>query len=335
MGNENDTAPVGEWLDGMPIQTENIAFKADEMIACTKCGKMNPPNRASCLYCAKSIDLPEERKRQARLNLRPLENWEKGHNIVFLPPADRPDAASIATYLSIDPELLEQVLAATTPLPMARLESESEALIAIQQLERFGLKASVVADEALHVEQFPTRLREIEFFDGSMIVRAFNTGEQTEIGRDELVLIVMGSVTESKTETVEKRKKKETKLLQESATAFDESLIDIYSSSDKTGFRIPSKGFDFSCLGDEKGLVAAVNIERLKTALLRFSPKAKLVDEYAANMNTLSTIWEIERQKDFQGMRRTGFGKSGFANVERTNNLAQFTKYSRLQRHLL
>jgi hypothetical protein len=335
MGNENDITPVGEWLDGMPVQTENIGFKAAEMIACSKCGKLNPPNRASCLYCATPIDLPEERKWQAQLNLRPLENWEKGYNIVFVPPADQPDATSISGYLSIDLELLQQMLAATAPFPIARLESEAEALIAVQQLERFGLKASVVSDETLHVDQFPTRLREIKFLDGSMIVRAFNTGEQTEMGRDELVLIVMGCVTESKTETVEKRKKKETKLLQETATAFDESLIDIYSASDHSGFRIPVKGFDFSCLGDEKELLASVNIERLKAALLRFSPQAKLVDEYAAHMNTLSFIWEIERQKDFQGMKRTGFGRSGFANVERTNNLAQFTKYSRLQRHLL
>ena len=335
MGNENDKSRVGEWLAGMPIQSENIAFRPDEMIACMKCGKANPPNRASCLYCATPIELPEERMHQAKLNLRPLENWEKGFNIVFVPPVNQPDAASISSYLSLDPELLRQMLTATHPFPIARLESQAEASIAVQQLERLGLKSSVVSDEALRVDRFPTRLREIEFLDGTIIVNAFNTGERTEIGCDELVLIVKGSVTESKTETVEKRKKKETKLLHETATAFDESLIDIYCGSDEIGFRIPAKGFDFSCLGDEKGLLAAVNMELLKAALLLFSPQAKLVDEYAAKMNTLSMIWEIDRQKDFQGLKRTGIGRSGFANVARTSNLQQFTKYSRLQRHLL
>lgn len=334
MEKESKSTPDG-WLGDMPIQSENIAFRADEMIVCTKCSKSNPPNRASCLYCAAPIELPEERKLQAKLNLRPLESWEKGFNVVFMPSVEQPDAAGISRYLSIDPELLAQMLAATRPFPIARLESKAEAGIAVRQLEQFGLRTSVVSDEALHGDRLPTRIRGIEFYDESIFVRAFNTDERTEIGRDELVLIVMGSVTVSKTETVEKRKKKETKLLHETATAFDEGVIDIYSGSDETGFRIPAKGFDFSCLGEDKGLLAAVNMERLKWALIRFSPQAKLVDDFAAKMNTLSMIWEIERQKDFQGLTRTGIGRSGFSNVERTSNLTQFTKYSRLQRHLI
>ncbi|MEO7674556.1 MAG: hypothetical protein ABIU09_10835 [Pyrinomonadaceae bacterium] len=52
MVNESDGSKGGEWLQGMAVQSENIAFGAEELIACVKCGKPNPPNRASCLYCA-------------------------------------------------------------------------------------------------------------------------------------------------------------------------------------------------------------------------------------------------------------------------------------------
>ena len=335
MANERDKSQVGAWLAGMPVQSENIAFSAAEMIACAKCGKTNPPNRTSCLYCATPIELPEELKQQAKLNPRPLENWEKGFNIIYIRTAGAADSAGAARYLSIDPETLARMLAATHPLPIVRIESEADAKIAVEQLSKFGITASVVSDEALKADKPPTRLREIEFRNGSIIVTAFNTGDRTEIVRDDLLLIVTGTVIESKTESVEKRKKKETKLMQEIETTSDENLIDIYSCGDLTGFRIPTNGFDFSCLGAEKGLLASANIDRLRERLLKFSPAAKVIDEYSSNVSILSSVWEIVRQKDFQGLTRTGIGRSGFAKVARTSNLTQFTKYSRLQRHLL
>lgn len=335
MANERDKSQVGEWLAGMPVQSENIAFGANEMIACAKCGKANPPNRTSCLYCATPIELPEDRKQQAKLNLRPLENWEKGFNIFFVRTAGYTDSAGAARYLLIDPETLTRMLAATHPLPIARIESEADAKIAVEQLKKFGVTASVVSDAVLQADTPPTRLREIEFGDGSIIVTAFNTGDRTEIGRDDLLLVVTGTVIESKTESVGKRKKKETKLMQETETTSDEKLIDIYSGGDLIGFRVPTNGFDFSCLGAEKGLLASANMDRLRERLLNFSPDAKVIDEYSSNVSILSTVWEIDRQKDFQGLTRTGIGRSGFSNVARTSNLTQFTKYSRLQRHLI
>ena len=335
MENRSDKSQDGGWLDGVPIQSENIAFSTDEMIACAKCRKANPPNRASCLYCATAIELPEDRRHQAKLNLRPLESWEKGFNIVFVPPQHGPDVENISRYLSIDPEVLDQMLAAIHPFPIARIQSETEAEIAVERLKNLGLTAKVVGDGVLQADKLPTRLREIEFRNASMVVTSFNGGDKTEIGRDELRLIVSGSLIESKTESVEKRKKKETKLLQETETTSDEKLIDIYSDGDSGGFRILTKGFDFSCLGAEKGLLAAANMERLKERLLKFSPAAKIINEYRSIVHVLGAVWEIDRQKDFQGLTRTGIGRSGFANVARTSNLLQFTKYSRLQRHLI
>ena len=335
MENESGKFHNEGFVSGIAVQTGKIAFRADEMIACAKCGKQNPPNRASCIYCGTPIELPEDRRLQAKLNLRSLENWEKGFNIVFVPPVGEPDAAAISSYLSIDPEVLGQMFAATVPFPIARLESEAEAMIAVQQLEKFRLKTAIVSDGALQADRAPTRLRGMEFRDGSIVVTAFNTGNRKEIGHEELVLIVTGAVIESKREAVEKRKKKETELLQETETISDEKLIDIYVEGDDVGFRIPTKGFDFSCLGAEKGLLAGTNLDRLLERLATFSATAKMIEEYRTYMNILGRVWEIDRQKDFQGLKKTGIGQSGFANVARTNNLMQFTKYSRLQRHLL
>lgn len=335
MENRGDKTQNEVFVAGIPVQSENIAFRADEMIACGKCAKENPPNRASCLYCATPIDLPEERKLEARLNLRPLENWEKGFNLVFISSTVDANAAGAARYLSIDPEIFSKMLAVSNPFPIARLESEADAEIAVEKLKKFGLSTSVVNDETLKADKMPTRLRGIEFRDESIAVTTFNTGDRIQIARDALLLIVVGSVIESKTESVEKRKKKETKLLQETETTSDEKLIDIYPEGDMTGFRIPTNGFDFSCLGSEKGLIASANMDRLLERLLQFSPVAEVVDEYRLIVNILSTVWEVDQNKDFHGLTRTGIGRSGFANVARSSNLTQFTKYSRLQRHLL
>ena len=122
MADNKNSSDGGEWVAGIPVQSEKIAFDADELVACTKCSKRNPPNRTSCLYCAQPIDLPEDRKARAKLNLRPLENWEKGFNIVFLPPARNPEIANISRYLSIDPDVFQRMLEVGSPFPIARIE---------------------------------------------------------------------------------------------------------------------------------------------------------------------------------------------------------------------
>ena len=52
MENERDGSNMNKLEIGMPVRTEIIAFAAEEMESCGRCGKANPPNRASCLYCA-------------------------------------------------------------------------------------------------------------------------------------------------------------------------------------------------------------------------------------------------------------------------------------------
>ena len=250
-------------------------------------------------------------------------------------PAKDPDIAGISSYLAIDPDILRQILAAACPIPLARIESDSEASLAVRQLENLGVNALVIGDELLRAEKLPTRLRSIEFRSETIIASAFNTGEKIGITADDLVLIVPGVLTESRREAVEKRKKKEVKVLRETETANDEKLIDIYIADERFGFRIPSNGFDFSCLGAQKGLLAGANMDVLEERLAGFASNAKVIDEYRAAISVLGSVWELDREKDFQGLTKTGIGRSGFANVARTSNLTQFTKYSRLQRELL
>ncbi len=319
----------------MEIQSEKIAFETDELLACPKCGKPNPPNRSSCLYCAAALELPAGHQTAVRLNLRPLEGWENGFNIVYVPPAETADRAGIARYLKYEPELLALMLNARHPFPLARIESATEADAAVKKLKGMGLSTSVVRDIDLKIGKPNIRSRSIEFSDDSIAITSFNTADVTRLENGSIALIVTGRIVESKAESVEKRKKKVRKVLDESSMSSDELLIDLYTKESVQGWRVAPRGFDFSGLGKHKKLLAKENLETLLQMLRSFAGSASYIDEYASQMNVLSSVWDIERQTDFEGLKRAGLGKKGFGSVVRTSNLAQFTKYSRLQRLML
>jgi hypothetical protein len=328
----------GGRVNNIPVQSENIAFGADEMVPCGKCGRTNPPNRTGCFYCAAELNDPRVRAESVTPVLRKLEVWEKGYNVLYHPSGEGPSRAviaEIAKALSLEPQAAEEIFLAERPVPVARVEGEKEAAIVSEAMEKHGLEASVIGDRALAPDIFPKRLRGIQFSGDEIILTLFNTGEITRVARSDLALVVVGEVFEQRTETIEKRKKGKIKTLDETETSSDEILIDIYTDNDPAGWRIPTRGFDFSCLGPEKGLLAARNMLKLIAKLREFAPGARLADGYAADKERLGHIWEVEQRKDSQGLRRSGFGKTDFGKVASTNNLGQFTKYSRLQWQLL
>jgi hypothetical protein len=327
-----------EWVNNVPVTSENIAFSTEEMITCGKCSRVNPPNRLKCLYCAAALEISAEQADNVVPSSRKLENWEKGYNVVFIPSAAGGNEISlieISKAVLLDPEVLREIIDANRPMPIARVESEKEAEVLAGILGRKGVETSIIADRSLAEDVLPKRLRNMRFEDDVLTVTLFNTGETEEVKSSSLALIVTGAIFAQRTETIEKRKKRETKTLEEWETASDEGLIDIYTAADPAGFRIPAKGFDFSCLGSSKGILAGENIRRLVARLREFAPEAKLAGGYLSDKRALGHIWEVERRNDFKGFRRSGFGKSDLAKTSSSNNLGQFTKYSRLQWHLL
>jgi hypothetical protein len=49
----------------------------------------------------------------------------------------------------------------------------------------------------------------------------------------------------------------------------------------------------------------------------------------------LNRVWEVEEKRDSKGLQRKSFGGMNLESIITVSNLAQFNKYSRLQRHLL
>lgn len=330
---------VDSWLDDLPVQAENPAFKPEEMILCRKCARKNPPTRLDCFYCGAQLEFSEAQSGFIKPNLRKLENWEKGFNLIYSPDSENLNdtkLSEIAKILKCEKEVLQKIIGAQKPLPLARAESEKEAEIVQTRLRELGAETLIVSDESLNVEKSSRRLRGLEFYDDKIILILFNQNEILEISNNDLALIVTGAIFERKVEATQKRVKKgESKILQTSETASDEFLIDIYSRGDMTGYRIFAKGFDFSCLEAEKEILAVKNLKKLAQKLVASSPDAKFVDDYLQVRESLGNVWQVEERTDSQGMKREGFGKFNLGNVTTINNLSQFTKYSRLQRQLL
>ena len=319
------------------IQSEDIAYEPDELVTCGGCGRTNPPNRLHCLYCAHQLEIAPELAGSAALNLRKLEPWERGFNLVLRNPRAAADAVKVAALLSTEAASIEAILDAGVPLPVARVESERDAAFLQTKLDQMGVNCSVLADADLAADKPPARLSGIDFGDGRLGLRDFNTGEVTEIEGGDLVLIVDGLLTRSQVDSLEKKRRrgKENKVIEESATSADEAVLDLYARNDPAGFRVHLTGFDFSCLGAQKGMLASENMQRLTGLLVARAPTAKFVDTYDSVRQALGDVWEVESRKDSQGLLRVGFGKREFGTVASTSNLNQFTKYSRLQWHLL
>lgn len=318
------------------IQSEDIAFRPSELVKCL-CGRTNPPNRSACVYCGKALAIAD--LSAVKLSLKQPEPWERAWNVIYLPNLNdpRPNIAMLSGIVGIDAERLNLLLDTGVPMPLARVPGEAEGAAVVKKLSGLGLDCQIVGDSDLDADLLPTRIKSIDIGDNGVTIRDFNTDAARQIARADLALLVTGTLICSRTDSLEKkrRRSKQTKVLDETTTDSDQAVLDIYSRSNSCGWRIHLAGFDFSCLGNDKGLLAGENLRRLVTVLSEYAANAKVVTNYAIVAGALDAVWQVESRKDPQGLQRAGFGKVEFGSVASTNNLVQFTKYSRLQWHLL
>lgn len=333
MTSDNDN----EWLNELPLRSEEIGFAPEKMTVCGKCGRSNPPTRATCFYCSFKLEVSEEFADRVKLNLRKLENWEKGFNVVMLPVENENAAAAaeLSKMLSIENDFFLQMVRSRRPLPVARVESEGEVEAIMMAFSKHGLECRLLSDTDLDHDNPPSRLRWLEFGDGSIILQPFNTVSEVKLSAADLDLVVTGRIFASKIETSQKRKKRKTTTTSESQTSSDEKVIDLYSKGNAAGWRIPAHGFDFSCLGGDKSLLAGENMNTLAAKLKAYLPHARFVDDYSQIREFLDDVWAIQFTKDSLGIRRSVFRGNTFGTVVSSDNQIQFTKYSRLQRLLI
>ncbi|NNF00094.1 MAG: hypothetical protein HKN25_13820 [Pyrinomonadaceae bacterium] len=339
MSDQENRAEIEKLLESLPDQPGIEAYKSDEMITCVSCDRANPPNRLECLYCGVDLEISEEQGQLIKPTLRKTENWKEGISLIFRGGKGKwseTQLAEASKMTRLNAQVLMQIVETGKPLPLARVESKTELEIAKQRFGELGIETFLFDDENFDLESVSNRLRTIEFIDDTLRLTYFNHRETVEIDKKELFLVVIGARFERKIESTENYKRKgDNKLVETTELSADQMLIDFYTKRSQVSYQIEANGFDFSFLGDQKALVVNENMSLLIRKLKEFAPEAIFDEDYLSVRSSLSQVWDPEEKTDSKGIQRKGFGKFNREQIMESDNLAQFTKYSRLQWHLL
>jgi hypothetical protein len=325
---------------------ERRTFRREELTACESCGRLSPPTRITCLYCGAELPAPHAGEDLRRPALKPLEEGVSGFNVVLVPreveeetrdgrdsrPRSSDALDEVASLLRLKPEQLGEILAARVPLPLARTGERAEVALLERRLSELGLHIEIVSDDDLAVETVPPRrIRRMVF--GADDIKG-SAGAGFESWREEwghLSVIVTGRVYRKVIEIDERVKRGAGgEVVDTRELTRDEAILDLYFAGERAGWRIMSEGFDYSCLGARKSLLAAENFARLVETLRERAPRAAFDDSYKRVRHLLQFAWSPTERTESSGLRHTAPGKFLSGAVTSTSNEAQFTRYSRL-----
>jgi len=323
-----------------PVEpSEPLGFPAEQMIRCEECLRANPPTRVSCLYCVAPLPLTESSVRLRKPVLRQPEKHESGYNNILL-PVEREVAtetvSEAAALLKLPAENVEQLTSLGVPMPVARTASREESELVTLRLRDLGLSCVTVSDEELGLtssDNVLKRVRAMSFEDEGFQV--FHSGtEETNVSWADVILILPARLIETRLEIKERMTRKPEKEILDTSEFFrDEVVIDFYTAVDSFTWRVHATGFDFSCLGREKALVANENIGRLQRLIVAKSVNAQFDDSYQRVRNLLELVWSTQPEMQSSGWRRERPGKLSVGLATTKSNESQFTRYSRLRRH--
>lgn len=345
MSHEDDAERFG----GFDVLGERGArpFAPEQMVACEECLRANAPSRQACLYCGAVLPRTKQSAAHWRPTLKKLEEWEYGFNVVTLPRAGgtlTSDAAEeAASLLRLDVGGLKEMVVQGRAIPLARAASADEAWMIVEKLRELGLNTEIFPDEVL--TRRPLRARALEFEEEALVCREGPEAEPQRVAWSEVVLLVTGRIVSRRVEVAERRRglSSHGEMVETRELTSDEAVLDIYTSSVEeheahaeggAGFRVISGGFDYSCLGAEKRLVAAENFSALVSHLRLRAPSAAHDQEYESLRPLLSDVWPSAERTESLGLRRERVGRFNTEAVTTVGNETQFTRYARL-RHLL
>jgi hypothetical protein len=175
------------------------------------------------------------------------------------------------------------------------------------------------------------RVRSLSFDHSTFVINPAQITNEVDVTWSNVVLLVSGRIVEKRVEVKEvKSRGGENELLNTSELFSDEAVIDLYASGYSETWRIQANGFDFSCLGAEKSLLASENIGRLQTQLAANATNARFDDSYNRLRPLLDLVWGAEQETKSSGWRRERPGKLSIGMATIHTNESQFTRYSRL-----
>ena len=293
----------------------------------------------NCLYCGAKLPLTEASAALRRPTLRPLEEWERGHNVVLLPGAPTASPQTIdaaAEFLRIAAPRLIEAVDAREALPVARAASAEEAKLIEDRLGALGFNVLTVADAELDAEAGPPRRVCRLGFDEDVLSAWTSGGEQVSAPWGEVLLLAAGRIKTKRVEVEERsgRVRPGGEVVDAREIFADDAALEIYTARDASGWRIMSGNFDYTCLGARMGVLALKNFETLVGELRARAAGAAFDGGYNRLRHLLSAAWPLAEREESGGLRRERPGKFNAEAVTVVSNDAQFTRYVRLRRLL-
>ncbi|PYS93184.1 MAG: hypothetical protein DMF64_05745 [Acidobacteria bacterium] len=327
-------------IDAFAPRSEARAFAPAQLVACPACLRANAPTRMQCLYCGAALPVAADGADLRRPILRPLEAWEQGYNVVLLaraedaPNVPRDALVEAAQLARLEPEQLQRMIAARVPLPLARTAAHEEAELLERRLASLGLQVEIVADETLAFDVPPQRVRRLEWDEEALTGWASADDAGERVLWSDVVLLVAGRISRRQIEVEERQGRTEREVVETREFYEDEGVLDLYMTDAAHNWRIMAGSFDYSCLEEQKSLLAAENFTRLVAALRTRASTAVFDDNYTALRHLLQAAWPVAEQTTSGGLRRTR-GRLRLNATTSVTNEPQFTRYGRLRRYFV
>jgi hypothetical protein len=322
-----------------PIEpSEPQGFAPDQMIRCDECLRANPPTRVACMYCNAALPVTDTSARLRKPVLRPPDKHQTAYNSILLPTKledGEERIAEAADLLKLSVENLNRIVAEHIPLPVACTASREEAKLVFDRLHALGLQTITLSDDELGASELSVRrIKSMSIDDQVVTLQQAGTREQTELSWRDVVLIVTGRLFVRRVEIQERKTRRaENEIVQSSEFSSDEAVIDCYTSTHPHTWRIAANGFDFSCLGSNKTLIANENISRLQDVIAECARHATVDDSYKRLRHTLDLVWGSQPETQSSGWRRDRPGRLSVGLATINSNETQFTRYSRMRQY--
>jgi hypothetical protein len=311
------------------------SFTPAQMVTCESCLRANPPTRPSCLYCGERLPATEtvEAPPAAEGEVSPAAA-SPGLYVVLSVPANEPMDESLLQQIATRSDLklpdLQSALRTGGALPLLQTTTSKQADELIDEFRARGVQTSLVRNEDLRAGSTNKKIRALEFSDDGLTGLVGVSAERVFEKWDDLTLLVTGRLQMNNVEDVVRRKRGGQKPVDRRELTNDESIFDLYSRSAADGWRIVADSFDFSCLGERKGITAFENFRALIGSLRERAENLEVSESYLAVRSLLGRVWPLGASTRTGGWRRSGAGKFDISTVTSTDNEDQFTNYSRL-----
>jgi hypothetical protein len=337
---------------------------AAELVACPKCSRNNNPLRQTCIYCGAELPAVEEISAQM-LAARAAQSAEKlpqqdldplsqissqlqqsllGFNLIMLPSNEQPEKAveAISSITNFNDVESRQLLELSSPMPLLRLQHEAEARAFQEKLEAAGLQIRVLKDEKLQPGTPNKRAKRLAIEDGKFDIHFESTADPPQsIPVSDIKLIIEGKIRHRQFQTTEQNKgfgKSERELTDAVEFVDEQPLVDVYTSSLDTSFRIRSETFDYSGLGGRMKLTTTENFRTLLAVLQEAAVAAIYDTEFKNCMRLLEMVWPSTSRNESMGLRRSQIlsaGKISTRVAQHFDNEMQFNRYSRMRYYLI